>query len=106
MQAKWDVPDITIYFVNQGAGTEYVKTVEVTVPQDTYFTAPTSVTVPTNCDGKVFVGWANIQIDDETTYSDVDALTAAGVLFLSPGGKMLATIDVSKTWYAVFAKTE
>ncbi len=106
VQAKWDVPDITIYFVNQGAGTEYVKTVEVTVPQDTYFTAPTSVTVPTNCDGKVFVGWANIQIDDETTYSDVDALTAAGALFLSPGGKMLATNSTSKTWYAVFAKTE
>ncbi len=106
VQAKWDVPDITIYFVNQGAGTEYVKTVEVTVPQDTYFTAPTSVTVPTNCDGKVFVGWANIQIDDETTYSDVDALTAAGALFLSPGGKMIATNSTSKTWYAVFAKTE
>ncbi len=106
VQAKWDVPDITIYFVNQGAGTEYVKTVEVTVPQDTYFTVPTSVTVPTNCDGKVFVGWANIQIDDETTYSDVDALTAAGALFLSPGGKMLATNSTSKTWYAVFAKTE
>ena len=106
VQAKWDVPDITIYFVNQGAGTEYVKTVEVTVPQDTYFTAPTSVTVPTNCDGKVFVGWANIQIDDETTYSDVDALTAAGALFLSPGGKMIADNSTSKTWYAVFAKTE
>lgn len=106
VQAKWDVPDITFTFVNQGAGAEYVKTVEVTVPQDTYFTAPTSVTVPTNCDGKVFIGWANIQIDDETTYSDVDALTAAGALFLSPGGKMIATNSTSRTWYAVFAKTE
>lgn len=106
VQARWDVPDITFTFVNQGAGAEYVKTVEVTVPQDTYFTAPTSVTVPTNCDGKVFIGWANIQIDDETTYSDVDALTAAGALFLSPGGKMIATNSTSKTWYAVFAKTE
>ncbi len=106
VQARWDVPDITFTFVNQGAGAEYVKTVEVTVPQDTYFTAPTSVTVPTNCDGKVFIGWANIQIDDETTYSDVDALTAAGALFLSPGGKMIATSSTSQTWYAVFAKTE
>lgn len=106
VQARWNVPDITFTFVNQGAGAEYVKTVEVTVPQDTYFTAPTSVTVPTNCDGKVFIGWANIQIDDETTYSDVDALTAAGALFLSPGGKMIATNSTSKTWYAVFAKTE
>ncbi len=109
VQAKWDVPDITFTFVNQGAGAEYQKTTQVTVPQDTYLTAPTSVTVPTNCDGKVFIGWASTQIDDETTYSDVAALTAAGHKFLSPGDKLLATnseTDAPRTWYAVFARTE
>ncbi len=109
VQARWDVPDIVFTFVNQGAGDQVQKTVQVAVPMDTYVTAPTSVTVPTNCDGKVFIGWANIQIDDETTYQDIDALTAAGHKFLYPGDKMLATESTDtapRTWYAVFAKTE
>lgn len=107
--AKWDVPDITFTFTNEGAGSENVKTEKQTVPQDTYVTAPTSVTVPTNCEGKVFIGWTNTTITDETKYQDTESLVAAGFKFLSPGEKMLADKSETvapRTWYAVFAKTE
>ena len=117
VQARWDTPDITLNFFNQGGGVNNESKITVTVPLETYATAPTTTNVPQSCDGKQFIGWINavlsagdedekFSIDDETKYESVDDLTQAGFTFLSPGEKFMVTNTTPKTWYAVFGTPE
>ena len=117
VQATWDTPDITLNFFNQGGGVNNESRITVTVPLETYATAPTTTNVPQSCDGKQFIGWINavlsegdedekFSIDDETKYESVDDLTQAGFTFLSPGEKFMVTNTTPKTWYAVFGTPE
>lgn len=107
VQARWNTPDVTIKFVNQGAGDNAKPDeITVTVPLETYATAPTTSNVPQSCDGKQFIGWTNTMSDDEKTYEYVETLTQAGFTFLSPGEKFMVTNTTPKTWYAVFGTPE
>ncbi len=121
VQATWNTPDVTLNFFNQGGGANNESKITVTVPQETYATAPTTTNVPQSCDGKQFIGWINavlsagdeddpqkqtFSIDDETKYESVDDLTQAGFTFLSPGEKFMVTNTTPKTWYAVFGTPE
>ncbi len=121
VQATWDTPDVTLNFFNQGGGANNESKITVTVPLETYATAPTTTNVPQSCDGKQFIGWINavlsagdeddpqkqtFSIDDETKYESVDDLTQAGFTFLSPGEKFMVTNTTPKTWYAVFGTPE
>ncbi len=106
VQAKWDTPDVILTFINQGAGENNSSQVTVTVPLDTYATAPSTTNVPQSCDGKQFIGWTNHTFDDEKLYDSVDALTAAGKIFISPGEKFMVSNTTERTWYAVFGTPE
>ena len=107
VQARWNTPDFTAKFINQGAGDNgRPDEITVTVPLETYATAPSTTNVPQSCDGKQFIGWTNVKIEEETDYDNVDELTQAGYIFLSPGEKFMVTNTTPKTWYAVFGTPE
>jgi uncharacterized repeat protein (TIGR02543 family) len=107
VQARWDTPDFTAKFINQGAGDNgRPDEITVTVPLETYATAPSTTNVPQSCDGKQFIGWTNVKIEEETDYDNVDELTQAGYIFLSPGEKFMVTNTTPQTWYAVFGTPE
>ncbi len=123
----WNTPTHKFIFINQGAGTSQEVTIAtISGAEGTYITAPASCgTVPTNCEGKVFVGWLrgtyDGTLDGNEGVNTPDQLIAkakeqnggAGdVFFASPGQRIKVgsqSVPESENWgkwYAVFAIPE
>lgn len=124
----WNTPTHEFIFINQGAGTSQEVTIAtISGAEGTYITAPASCgTVPTNCEGKVFVGWLrgtyDGTLDGNEGVNNPEELikkakeqnsSAGGVFFASPGQRIQVAkqADEQKNWnwgkwYAVFAIPE
>ena len=123
----WNTPTHEFIFINQGAGTSQEVTIAtISGAEGTYITAPASCgTVPTNCEGKVFVGWLrgtyDGTLDGNEGVNNPDQLIAkaeeqkggpGGVFFASPGQRIKVgsqSVPESENWgkwYAVFAVPE
>lgn len=123
----WNTPTHKFIFINQGAGTSQEVTIAtISGAEGTYITAPASCgTVPTNCEGKVFVGWLrgtyDGTLDGNEGVNNPEQLIEKAVAQGSPGGVFFASpgqrIQVAKQadeqknwnwgkWYAVFAVPE
>ena len=123
----WNTPTHEFIFINQGAGTSQEVTIAtISGAEGTYITAPASCgTVPTNCEGKVFVGWLrgtyDGTLDGNEGVNNPEQLIEKAVAQGSPGGVFFASpgqrIQVAKQadeqknwnwgkWYAVFAVPE
>lgn len=123
----WDTPTHEFIFINQGAGTSQEVTIAtISGAEGTYITAPASCgTVPTNCEGKVFVGWLrgtyDGTLDGNEGVNTPEQLIAkakeqnggAGDVFFASPGQRIKVADQSAhepenwgKWYAVFAIPE
>lgn len=123
----WNTPTHEFIFINQGSGTSQEVTIAtISGAEGTYITAPASCgTVPTNCEGKVFVGWLrgtyDGTLDGNEGVNNPEQLIEKAVAQGSPGGVFFASpgqrIQVAKQadeqknwnwdkWYAVFAIPE
>ena len=123
----WNTPTHEFIFINQGAGTSQEVTIAtISGAEGTYITAPASCgTVPTNCEGKVFVGWLrgtyDGTLDGNEGVNTPDQLIAkakeqnggAGDVFFASPGQRIKVADQSALepanwgkWYAVFAIPE
>lgn len=123
----WNTPTHKFIFINQGAGTSQEVTIAtISGAEGTYITAPASCgTVPTNCEGKVFVGWLRGTYDgtldgNEGVNNPEELIKKAeeqkggpgGVFFASPGQRIKVgsqSVPESENWgkwYAVFAIPE
>lgn len=123
----WNTPTHEFIFINQGAGTSQEVTIAtISGAEGTYITAPASCgTVPTNCEGKVFVGWLRGTYDgtldgNEGVNNPEELIKKAeeqkggpgGVFFASPGQRIKVgsqSVPESENWgkwYAVFAIPE
>ena len=123
----WNTPTHEFIFINQGAGTsQEVIIATISGAEGTYITAPASCgTVPTNCEGKVFVGWLrgtyDGTLDGNEGVNTPDQLiakaeeqkgSAGGVFFASPGQRIKVASQAAGDpenwgkWYAVFAIPE
>lgn len=121
----WNTPTHEFIFINQGAGTSQEVTIAtISGAEGTYITAPASCgTVPTNCEGKVFVGWLrgtyDGTLDGNEGVNTPDQLIAkakeqgsTGVFFASPGQRIKVADQSAHEpanwdkWYAVFAIPE
>ena len=123
----WNTPTHEFIFINQGAGTSQKVTIAtISGAEGTYITAPASCgTVPTNCEGKVFVGWLRGTYDgtldgNEGVNNPEELIKKAeeqkggpgGVFFASPGQRIKVgsqSVPESENWdkwYAVFAIPE
>ena len=123
----WETPTREFIFINQGAGTsQEVIIATISGAEGTYITAPASCgTVPTNCEGKVFVGWLrgtyDGTLDGNEGVNNPEQLiakaeeqkgSAGGVFFASPGQRIKVASQAAGDpenwgkWYAVFAIPE
>lgn len=123
----WNTPTHEFIFINQGSGTSQEVTIAtISGAEGTYITAPASCgTVPTNCEGKVFVGWLrgtyDGTLDGNEGVNTPDQLIAkakeqnggAGDVFFASPGQRIKVADQSAhetenwgKWYAVFAIPE
>ena len=123
----WNTPTHEFIFINQGAGTSQEVTIAtISGAEGTYITAPASCgTVPTNCEGKVFVGWLrgtyDGTLDGNEGVNTPEQLIAkakeqnggAGDVFFASPGQRIKVADQSAhepenwgKWYAVFAIPE
>ena len=123
----WNTPTQEFIFINQGSGTSQEVTIAtISGAEGTYITAPASCgTVPTNCEGKVFVGWLRGTYDgtldgNEGVNNPEELIKKAeeqkggpgGVFFASPGQRIKVgsqSVPESENWgkwYAVFAIPE
>ena len=123
----WNTPTHEFIFINQGAGTSQAVTIAtISGAEGTYITAPASCgTVPTNCEGKVFVGWLrgtyDGTLDGNEGVNTPEQLiakaeeqkgSAGGVFFASPGQRIKVADQSAHEpenwgkWYAVFAVPE
>ena len=121
----WNTPTHKFIFINQGAGTSQEVTIAtISGAEGTYITAPASCgTVPTNCEGKVFVGWLRGTYDGtldgnegvnnpEQLIEKATEQGSTGVFFASPGQRIKVgsqSVPESENWgkwYAVFAVPE
>ncbi|MDY4513331.1 MAG: InlB B-repeat-containing protein [Paludibacteraceae bacterium] len=123
----WDTPTHEFIFINQGSGTSQEVTIAtISGAEGTYITAPASCgTVPTNCEGKVFVGWLrgtyDGTLDGNEGVNTPEQLIAkakeqnggAGDVFFASPGQRIKVADQSAhepanwdKWYAVFAIPE
>lgn len=123
----WNTPMHEFIFINQGAGTSQEVIIStVSGAEGAYITAPASCgTVPTNCEGKVFVGWLrgtyDGTLDGNEGVNTPDQLiakaeeqkgSAGGVFFASPGQRIKVADQSAHEpenwgkWYAVFAVPE
>ena len=123
----WNTPTHEFIFINQGSGTSQEVTIAtISGAEGTYITAPASCgTVPTNCEGKVFVGWLrgtyDGTLDGNEGVNTPDQLiakaeeqkgSAGGVFFASPGQRIKVASQAAGDpenwgkWYAVFAIPE
>lgn len=121
----WDTPTHKFIFINQGAGTSQEVIIStVSGAEGTYITAPASCgTVPTNCEGKVFVGWLRGTYDGtldgnegvnnpEQLIEKAKEQGSTGVFFASPGERVKVGSQSDSAsqnwgkWYAVFAVPE
>ena len=121
----WETPMHEFIFINQGAGTSQEVIIStVSGAEGTYITAPASCgTVPTNCEGKVFVGWLRGTYDGtldgnegvnnpEQLIEKAKEQGSTGVFFASPGERVKVGSQSDSAsqnwgkWYAVFAIPE
>lgn len=123
----WNTPMHEFIFINQGAGTSQEVIIStVSGAEGAYITAPASCgTVPTNCEGKVFVGWLrgtyDGTLDGNEGVNTPEQLIekakeqnggAGGVFFASPGQRIKVASQAAGDpenwgkWYAVFAIPE
>lgn len=123
----WDTLMHEFIFINQGAGTSQEVTVAtISGAEGSYITAPSSCgTVPTNCEGKVFVGWLrgtyDGTLDGNEGVNNPEQLiekaeeqqgSTGGVFFASPGERIKVGSQSDSAsqnwgkWYAVFAVPE
>ncbi|MGM9746488.1 MAG: InlB B-repeat-containing protein [Paludibacteraceae bacterium] len=123
----WDTPMHEFIFINQGAGTSQEVIIStVSGAEGAYITAPASCgTVPTNCEGKVFVGWLrgtyDGTLDGNEGVNNPEQLiekaeeqqgSTGGVFFASPGERVKVADQSAGDpenwgkWYAVFAVPE
>ncbi len=121
----WNTPTHEFIFINQGAGTSQEVTIAtISGAEGTYITAPASCgTVPTNCEGKVFVGWLRGTYDGtldgnegvnnpEQLIEKAKEQGSTGVFFASPGERVKVGSQSDSAsqnwgkWYAVFAVPE
>ncbi|MDD6782335.1 MAG: InlB B-repeat-containing protein, partial [Bacteroidales bacterium] len=123
----WNTPTHEFIFINQGAGTSQEVTIAtISGAEGTYITAPASCgTVPTNCEGKVFVGWLrgtyDGTLDGNEGVNNPEQLIekakeqngGAGDVFFASPGQRIKVADQSAhepenwgKWYAVFAIPE
>ena len=123
----WKTPTHKFIFINQGAGTSQEVTIAtISGAEGTYITAPASCgTVPTNCEGKVFVGWLrgtyDGTLDGNEGVNNPEQLIekakeqngGAGDVFFASPGQRIKVGDQSAhepenwgKWYAVFAIPE
>ncbi len=121
----WNTPTHEFIFINQGAGTSQEVTIAtVSGAEGAYITAPASCgTVPTNCEGKVFVGWLRGTYDGtldgnegvnnpEQLIEKATEQGSTGVFFASPGERVKVADQSAGEpenwgkWYAVFAVPE
>ena len=121
----WNTPMHEFIFINQGAGTSQEVIIStVSGAEGAYITAPASCgTVPTNCEGKVFVGWLRGTYDGtldgnegvnnpEQLIEKAKEQGSTGVFFASPGERIKVGSQSDSAsqnwgkWYAVFAVPE
>lgn len=121
----WETPMHEFIFINQGAGTSQEVIIStVSGAEGAYITAPASCgTVPTNCEGKVFVGWLRGTYDGtldgnegvnnpEQLIEKAKEQGSTGVFFASPGERVKVGSQKDSAsqnwgkWYAVFAVPE
>lgn len=123
----WNTPTHEFIFINQGAGTsQEVIIATISGAEGTYITAPASCgTVPTNCEGKVFVGWLRgtydgtldgnegVNTTDQLIEKAKEQNGGAGDVFFASPGQRIKVADQSAhepenwgKWYAVFAIPE
>ncbi|MDY6036435.1 MAG: InlB B-repeat-containing protein, partial [Paludibacteraceae bacterium] len=121
----WNTPTQEFIFINQGSGTSQEVTIAtISGAEGTYITAPASCgTVPTNCEGKVFVGWLRGTYDGtldgnegvnnpEQLIEKAKEQGSTGVFFASPGERVKVGSQSDSAsqnwgkWYAVFAIPE
>ncbi|MGN0186318.1 MAG: InlB B-repeat-containing protein [Paludibacteraceae bacterium] len=122
----WDTPMHDFIFINQGAGTTQEVTVAtISGAEGAYITAPASCgTVPTNCEGKVFVGWLRGTYDGtldgtegvnnpEQLIEKAKEQSGSSDVFFATAGERIKVADQTAgdpenwgKWYAVFAVPE
>lgn len=123
----WNTPTHEFIFINQGAGTSQEVTIAtISGAEGTYITAPASCgTVPTNCEGKVFVGWLRgtydgtldgnegVNTPEQLIDKAKEQNSSAGDVFFASPGQRIKVADQSVPepknwgkWYAVFAIPE
>ncbi|MCI7336976.1 MAG: InlB B-repeat-containing protein [Bacteroidales bacterium] len=123
----WETPMHEFIFINQGAGTSQEVIIStVSGAEGAYITAPASCgTVPTNCEGKVFVGWLRgtydgtldgnegVNTPEQLIEKAKEHNGGAGDVFFASPGQRIKVADQSAhepanwdKWYAVFAIPE